>query len=198
MTFNLKTTQWGRFIPRLKFRRLDNEYLTMNTTFLHQNQNQKIFSFMPFYFSLNITLSIQCNGHQMKNAVKNKSRSPGSQAAERGWDVESMQTCMSFNSLEVYCSASPQYSHLPWLLSRTSLSRLTELSSTSELRLGQRLHTEDSISHRQPHRGQGDRASHAGVSVARPSTILCSSRSLTVLLGHVELPLLSCYTDGSV
>lgn len=44
------------------------------------------------------------------------------------------------------------------------------------------LHTEDSISHNQPHCGQEDTANHAGVSVAWPSTILCSSRSLSVLL----------------
>lgn len=44
------------------------------------------------------------------------------------------------SSLEVYCSTFPQYSHLTWLLSRLSLSLsgLTELSSASELRLGQR------------------------------------------------------------
>lgn len=45
---------------------------------------------------------------------------------------------MSLNSLEVYCSTFPQYSHLTWLHSRPSLSGQTELSSASELRLGQR------------------------------------------------------------
>lgn len=45
---------------------------------------------------------------------------------------------MSLNSLEVCCSTFPQYSHLTWLHSRPSLSGQTELSSASELRLGQR------------------------------------------------------------
>lgn len=71
-----------------------------------------------------------------------------------------------------------------------------ELSPASHAKPEPTIHTEGSISH-------GSRAAakdELGVSVAQPSTILCSESSLDGPLRErrEELALLSCYTDGNV
>lgn len=103
------------------------------------------------------------------------------------------KTRMTLNSLEVYSSSSPQYSHLTWLLARLSLSLsgLTELSSASELRPGQRSTQRTPFHTAGPTVAKETQAIMLECQWQWPSTILCSSRSLTVLLSCVELPLLA-------